>query len=207
MALFKGWHTGVASMRNAKLRQTWKQRMRRLGRRKREIIWRLGETADKMVMVSDRLHDLDDIPLAQTRVPIRWWQGADGWRGVEAVKNDSPLTHRMALEINMTTAVRFLLDSNGRLMMLERAYHGGNGWCMLERYQATLTHCEPYMIQREEVFQRLRLMFEYTLSTESAVEISYTEFLELDVSSFYDGWKRWLTEWIRFAGISIFGDR
>lgn len=209
MTLFKGWHTGLASMRNVKLRKTWKQRVRRLrlGRRKTEIIWRIGETADEMVVVSDRLHDLDDVPLAGAKVPIRWWHGADGWRRVEAVKSDDPLTHRMALEINATTAVPFLLNPMGRLIWVERAYHAGNGWCITERYQATVTRFDFYTVSREEVFRRLRLTLEYVRGDEPPPEISYAEFLELDTSSFWDGWKRWFTEWIRFARVSIFGDR
>ena len=207
MALFKGWRTGLASMRSAKLRQTWKQRVRRLGRKKKEIIWRIGETTDEMVVVSDRLHDLDDVPLVGTRVPIRWWHGADGWQRVEAVKSDGPLIHRMALEINATTAVSFLSDSTGRSVSLERAYHGGKGWCVIERYQATITRCNLYIARREEVFQRLQLTLEYFHGAESSAEISYAEFLELGASSFWAGWKRWFEEWVLFARVSIFGDR
>ena len=160
-----------------------------------------------MVVVSDRHHDLDDVPLAGTRVPIRWWHGADGWQRREAVKGDEPWIHRMALEINATPAVPLPLDPIGRLIWVERAYHGGNGWCFMERYQATVTHFNSYTISREEVFLRLRLTLEYVHGDKLPPEISYAEFLELDTSSFWDGWKRWFTEWIRFARVSIFGDR
>lgn len=207
MTLYRKWHTGVASMRNVKWKQTWKQRVRRLGRRKKEIIWRIGETAEEMVVISDRHHDLDWVPLTGTRVSIRWWYGADSWRRVEKVKSDTPPTHRMALEINMTTAVPFLMNPIGRSVSIERAYHGGKGWCCIERYQATITRCNLYVATREEVFQRLRLTLEYVQSAESLVEISYVEFLELDTSSFWAGWKRWFEEWVLSARVSIFGDR
>lgn len=207
MALFKGWRTGLASMRNAKLRQTWKQRVRRLGRRKKEIIWRIGETADEMVVVSDRHHDLDDVPLAGTRVPIRWWHGADGWQRREAVKGDKSLIYRRALEINATTAVRFLLDQIGRSVSLERADHRGKGRCKLESGTAKIVHSSWSVRMREEVYQRIELELNYDQGAPLVREISYAEFLELDNSSFWAGWKRWFEEWVLFARVSIFGDR
>ena len=163
-----------------------------------------------MVVVSDRLHDLDDVPLAGTKVPIRWWHGADGWQRVEAVKGDEPLTYRRALVINATTAVRFLVDPIGRSVSLERANHGGKGWCILESGTAKIVHSghSGWSVRmREEVYQRIDLELHYDQGAPLVREISYAEFLELDTSSFWAGWKRWFEEWVLFARVSIFGDR
>ena len=194
-------------MRNAKWKRTWRQRGRRWLFKKKETILRIGETPDEMVIISDRLHDFDWVSVAATKFPTRWWIGADGWHRVEPVEEDTPQRHQLAFEINETTDVRFLWFATGRFLHFERAYHRGGGWCMIERGCGEITIYNRYALTREEVFSRVRLIIEYLPKEDSWSEITYAEFLELDTSSFLDGWKRWFTEWIRFAGVSIFGER
>ena len=205
--LCKRWRTGLASMRNAKLKQTWKQRVRRLGRRKREIILRIGETENEITTVSDRLHDLDWVPVAGIKSPIRWWIGADGQSQEEVVEDGNPRTHRLAFEINETTEIRFLWFATGRFLHFERAYHRGDGWCVVERGYGKITTYNRYGVTREEIFSRVRLIVEYLPKEESWSKITYVEFLELDTSSLRDGWKRWFREWVLSARVSIFGNR
>ena len=204
--LFKRWRTGVTLMRSAKWKQTWRQRARRLGRSKRELILRIGETPDEMVIVSDRLHDFDWVSVAATKFPTRWWIGADNRPRVEPAEDDTPRSHQLAFEINETTAIRFLWFATGRFLHFERAYHR-DGWCVIVKGCGKITTYNRYTTTREEVFSRVRLIIEYLPKEVSWSEITYAEFLELDTSSFWDGWKRWFTEWIRFAGVSVFGER
>lgn len=204
---FKEWRTGVASMRTAKLKQTWKQRARRLGRRRTEIILRLGQSPDDMVVVSDRLHDLDWVPTISVPLPTRWWIGADGWPRRASVDDPRNRIQRISFEINSTTEVRFLSDSTGKHIYFEEAYHGGGGWCTLESGSAKIVRSIWSVRRREEVYQRKEIDLEYELPAQMPPEISYAEFLELDTSSFWEGWKRWFEEWVRYAGVSVFGDR
>lgn len=171
------------------------------------MILRIGETSDEMIIVSDRLHDLDWVPVVATKFPTRWWIGADGWTQVEPVKAPMPRNNRLAFEINETTEIHALRLATGHRLYFERAYHRNNGWCVIERGSGTITNYNRYAIAREEVFSRLSLIIEYSPNERTWSKIAYAEFLGLDISSFRDGWKRWFTEWIRFAPVSIFGDR
>lgn len=207
MALYKRWHTGLALMRSAKLKQTWKQRVRRLGRRKTEIILRLGQSPDDMVVVSDRLHDLDRVPSTSIPPPIRWWRGVSGARRIAPADNQAGRIQRLSFEINCTTETHFLFGATGQYIYFEQAYHGGGGWCTLESGSAKIVHNIWSVRTREEVYQRREIDLEYELPAKPPPEISYAEMLELDTSSFWDGWKRWFGEWVLSARVSIFGDR
>lgn len=203
---YRGWRTGLDSMRAAKLTKTWRQRVRRLGRRKMETILRLGESQDHMVVVTDRLHDLDWLPRANRPAPYWWWAGRDSW--VRRAPDERWKTPRreINIELNATDESTFLLRSIGSEIRFQHAYHDGRGWCMSDDGTATVVSIDHVVRLRQEVFVRASLRLAVDRA-EVEEPMSYADFLQLDTSSFISGWKRWLIEWIRHPEVSVFGDR
>ena len=160
-----------------------------------------------MVVVSDRVHDLDWVETGRRVIPLRWWLGPSGARQIEAVKDGSGLVEYLSFEINSTTETRFLRKEPNRRIYFEIAYHGGNGWCTLESGTAEIVRYIHSVRRREEVYQRFQIDLKYEQSAQPPPEITYAELLELDDSPFWAGWKRWFEEWVLFAGVSVFGER
>lgn len=160
-----------------------------------------------MVVVSDRVHDLDWVETGRRVMPLRWWQGPSGARQIEAVKDGSGSAGHLSFEINSTIETRFLYEISNQRIYFELAYHGRNGSCRLESGTAEIVRCIHSVRLREEVYQRIQIDLKYERSTRLPPEITYAQLLELDDSPFWAGWKRWFEEWVLFARVSIFGDR
>ncbi len=201
---YRGWRTGLDSMRAAKLQRTWRQRVRRWGRRKPETILRLGESQDRMVMVTDRLHDLDWVPQASRPAQYYWWIGRDkAIRRAPDERWDAP-PMEVGVELNRTSEIPSL--EAGSTVRMDILYHGGGGWCWSRRGNARVRRSNQSIRTREEVFIRQTAVIAYD-EIEADETISYADFLQLDTSSFIDGWWRWFTEWVRYARVSVCGDR
>ena len=201
---YRGWRTGLDSMRAAKLQRTWRQRARRWGRRKPETILRLGESQDHMVVVTDRLHDLDWVPLAGRPAQLYWWVGRDGaiYRAPDE-RWDAP-SMEVGVELNLTSELPRL--EAGSSFRMEIIYHDGRDWCLSRRGNARVRRSDQSIRTREEVFVRQMAVIACD-EVEVGETISYADFLQLDTSSFIDGWRRWLIEWVRYVRVSVFGDR
>lgn len=193
-------------MRAAKLKKTWRQRVRRWGRRKPETILRLGEPQGRMVVVTDRLHDLDWLSRANRPAPYWWWAGHDSWMRLAPDERWKKPPKQINVELNATDESTFLHQSIGSKVRFQHAYHGGRGWCMSEEGTATVVSNEHVVRLRQEVFVRvsLRLAADHV---EVKEPMTYADFLQLDTSPLLSGWKRWFIEWIRHPEVSVFGDR
>ena len=191
-------------MRAAKLKKTWRQRVRRWGRRKPETILRLGESQDRMVVVTDRLHDLDRVPLAGWPAQLYWWVGRDGaiYRSLDE-RWDAPSV-KIGIELNLTSDLPCL--EAGSSVRMEMIYHDGRGQCWSRRCNARVRRSDQSVRTREEVFVRQMAVITCD-EVEVDATLSYADFLQLDTSSFIDGWWRWLIEWVRYVRVSVFGDR
>ncbi len=204
---YKGWRTGLATMRAAKLRKTWRQRVRRWGRRKPERILRLGESQDRIVVVTDRLHDLDWVERAVPIAPYYWWMGRDGAIHRRPDERWTPPSKQViSIEINATSELGYPWPLMQSQILFEKYYHDGRGRCMSQCGRATILGVGQSVRHREEVFIRLSLILALD-DGESQTDMSYADFLQMDTSSFVEGWKRWVTEWVLYARVSVFGDR
>lgn len=160
-----------------------------------------------MIVVSDRLHDLDWVETVPHIGHVRWWRGAGGSRQIEPVDDSTNRPPRVSFEINLTSETEFLFPPAPQLVYIEESYCTGGDRCILESGTAKIVHGSWSVRTQEEVYQRIELDLNYVQGAPSIQEISYAEFLELDTSSFRAGWKRWFEEWVLFARVSIFGDR
>ncbi len=191
---FTGWRTGQDSMRKAKLRQTWRQRLRRFGRRKPETMIKIEDDHGRMVLLTDRLHDPYFPAMESTHRPLRWWVAADGTRKIEPVKGiSSPLIH-YRIEINFTEVVSFLYRhrrSNRRYII---AHHQGVGISWTESGNAEI-NCGFYMNPSSDKIARLTLQI-VSCERPDQQDLSYPDFLMLDDSSFTEGCRRVFYEWL-----------
>lgn len=201
---YRGWRTGLDSMRDAKLKKTWRQRVRRWGRRKPETILRLGESQDHMVVVTDRLHDLDWVPLAGRPAQLYWWVGRDGAIYRAPDERWGAPSMEVGIELNLTSELPRL--EAGSSFRMEIIYHDGRDWCLSRRGNARVRRSNESIRTREEVFIRQMAVIACD-EVEVDTTLSYADFLQLDTSSFIDGWWRWLIEWVRYVRVSVFGDR
>lgn len=201
---YRDWRTGLDSMRAAKLKRTWRQRVRRWGRRKPETILRLGESQDHMIVVSDRLHDLDWVPQAGRPAQYFWWIGRDRAVYRAPDKRWSAPSLEFGVELNLTSKLPRL--EAGSSVRMEMVYHDGNGWCRSQRGNARVKRSNQSIRTREEVFVRQMAVIACD-EVETDATISYADFLQLDTSSFISGWWRWFVEWVRYVRVSVFGDR
>ena len=203
---YRGWRTGLASMRAAKLTKTWRQRVRRLGRRKPETILKLGESPEHMVVVTDRLHDLDWVEHAAPMAPNFWWQGRDGAiRRCPDKRWPSP-SEIVSVEINATSELGFLRAHTSSQILVEQYHHDGRGWCFSQCSTSAIRRVGYSARLREEVFVRYSLVLVLD-DVDVGTDMLYADFLQMDTSSFVEGWKRWIAEWILYARVSVFGDR
>lgn len=159
-----------------------------------------------MVVVTDRLHDLDWVEHATSTAPYFWWKGRDGAKHVRPDERWNPPSKTVSIEINATSELSDLWPQVPSQILLERYYHAGRGSCMSWRGTATVRRFTPHIRLREEVF--IRLLFVLSLEdVEIDTGVSYADFLRMDASSLVEGWKRWITEWVLYARVSVFGDR
>lgn len=178
--------------------------MRRWGRRKPETILRLGESQDHMVVVTDRLHDLDWVPQGSQSAQYHWWIGRDGAIYREPDERSEAPSMEVGIELNLTSELPRL--EAGSSVRMEMICHDGRGWCWYRRGNARVRRSNRSVQIRKEVFVRQMAVIACD-EVEADETISYADFLQLDTSSFIDGWRRWLIEWVRYVGVSVFGDR
>lgn len=191
---FVGWHFGLDSMRNAKLRQTWKQRLGRFGRRKPETMIKLGDDHGRMVLLTDRLHDPYFSAVESVHLPFHWWVRADRTVERKPVKEASLPAIHYRIEINHTEVVSFLHrygQSNRRYIV---AHHQGTGACWTESGSAEI-NCGFYVNPSSDKFARLVLQI-VSHEQPQRQDLSYPDFLMLDDSSFTEGWRRVFYEWL-----------
>lgn len=110
----------------------------------------------------------------------------------------------VGVELNRTSELPRL--EAGSPVRMELIHHGGRGQCWALRGSARVKRSNLSVRTREEVFVRQVAVIAYD-NEEAYGKISYADFLELDTSSFTDGWQRWFTEWVRYVHVSVFGDR
>ena len=191
---FVEWHFGLDSMRNAKLRRTWRQRLGRFGRRKPETMIKIGDDQGRMVLLTDRLHDPYFPAVESIHFPFHWWVAADRIVERKSVKEASLPAIHYRIEINHTELVSFLHrygQSNRRYIV---AHHQGTGTCWTESGNAEV-NCGFYMNPGSDKFIRLMLQIvSYELPQRQC--LSYPDFLMLDDSSFMKGWRRVFYEWL-----------
>ena len=157
-----------------------------------------------MVAVTDRLHDLDWVPLAGRPAQYYWWIGRDGAIYREPDERSEVPSMEVGIELNLTSELPRL--EAGSSVRMEMIYHDGRGWCWSRRGNARVRRSNRSVQIRKEVFVRQTAVITCD-EVEADETISYADFLQLDTSSFIDGWRRWFTEWVRYPRVSIFGDR
>lgn len=159
-----------------------------------------------MVVVTDRLHDLDWVEHATPIAPYFWWKGHDGAIYRIPDKRWLSPSEIVSVEINATPELEFLQARTSSQILVEQYYHDGRGWCLSQCGTSTIRRIRRSAKLREEVFIRWSLVLVLG-DVDVGTDMSYADFLQMDTSSFVEGWTRWITEWILYARVSVFGDR
>lgn len=154
---------------------------------------KVGDDQGRMLLLTDRLHDPYWPTVESIHLPYRWWIAADGMHRNEPVKDLSlPMLH-YRVEINATEAISFLL----RIGQSDRKYvvvhHQGAGVCWMESGNAEIS-CGIYANRNSDKFVRLMLQI-VSYEQPNRQDLSYSDFLMLDDSSFIEGWRRAFYEW------------
>lgn len=159
-----------------------------------------------MVVVTDRLHDLDWVEHPAPMAPYFWWQGRDGAIRRRPDKRWPSPSEIVSVEINATPDLGFLRARTSSQILVEQYYHDGRGWCFSQCSTSAIRRVGYSARLREEVFVRYSLVLVLD-DVDVGTDMLYADFLQMDTSSLVEGWKRWIAEWILYARVSVFGDR